>query len=173
MSDVSDSEYREEFVFEENPIDAFLACAEANDWECEREMSHRCSLVAEKGSLSLSVTVHWDEVQEVVFVAIAFELECPPRQYPALCVHLSEVSQRMVLGSFFYQREYELLIWKYGLTLAGVPGIMPDQVVMVLEYGMAEFNKQLPHIQKIVGIEDVKDVPTPQSSHAPPYGRMN
>ncbi len=102
-----------------HPIDLVETVAETHDWAFERTGDDRISMGVEGQWRSYAVTLAWSDVDETLRLACCFEMEPPEESLPRLYEVLNLANDDCWAGAFSYAARDRMMVWRYGLVLAG------------------------------------------------------
>ena len=111
-----------------DPIDIVEHLAEHNDWDFDRIADDQIAMVVEGRWRTYSITLAWSAVDETLRLVATFEMEPPEERMDAVHELLNLVNDRCWTGAFTYWAEQKLVVWRYGLLLAGEQNATPEQI---------------------------------------------
>ena len=111
-----------------HPIDIVESLASHNDWEFDRVADNQISMSVEGQWRTYGVTLAWSDYDETLRMICTFEMEPPEDRLPDLYGSLNEVNDQCWTGAFSYWAEQKLMVYKYGLVLAGGILASPEQI---------------------------------------------
>ena len=76
----------------------------------------------------IQVTLAWSAFDETLRLICSFEMEPPEDKIPALYGLLNDVNDRCWAGAFTYWAEQQMMVYRYGLVLAGGHVASPEQI---------------------------------------------
>ncbi|MGB3689494.1 MAG: YbjN domain-containing protein [Jannaschia helgolandensis] len=121
-----------------HPIDLVETVAESHDWAFDRVGDDQISMQVEGQWRNYSVTLAWSQTDETLRLICCFEMQPPETSLPRLYETLNLANDECWAGSFSYLKDRKMMIWRYGLVLAGGVCAQVDQVNhMVAEAIMA------------------------------------
>ena len=120
----------EDFLFSEDlhPIDVVEHLAEAHDWDFDRVTEDQIAMTVEGQWRTYSITLAWSAQDETLRLISTFEMDPPSERMPELHDLLNRANDMCWTGAFTYWREQRLMVWRYGLLLAGGQGATADQI---------------------------------------------
>jgi hypothetical protein len=120
----------EDFLFSEDlhPIDVVEHLAEAHDWDFDRVTEDQIAMTVEGQWRTYSITLAWSAQDETLRLISTFEMDPPSDRMAELHDLLNRANDMCWTGAFTYWREQRLMVWRYGLLLAGGQGATADQI---------------------------------------------
>ena len=111
-----------------HPIDVVEHLAEHNDWDFDRIGDDQIAMAVEGQWRTYSITLAWSGYDETLRLVCTFEMEPPKEKLPALYETLNDVNDQCWAGAFTYWKEQKLMVYRYGLVMAGAQEVNHDQV---------------------------------------------
>ncbi len=161
-----------EQFFEEDlhPIDVVQNIATHNEWDFDRIADDQIAMSVEGQWRTYSVTLAWSGYDETLRMVCTFEMEPPAEKLPALYELLNLVNDQCWAGSFTYWEEEKMMVYRYGLVLAGGQEAGPEQVDTMIGAAVMSAERYYPALQLLVwGDRTPKDAL--QVAIAEAYGR--
>ncbi len=161
-----------EQFFEEDihPIDIVENIAEHHDWSFDRIGDDQIAMAVEGQWRTYSITLAWSDYDETLRLVCSFEMEPPEEKLSALHAALNAVNDQCWAGAFTFWAEQKLMIYRYGLVLAGGQTASPDQVDTMIRAAVLSAERFYPAFQLVVwGDRKVEDAM--QVAIAEAYGR--
>lgn len=161
----------EQFLEEDlHPIDIVEHIAEVRDWNFERIADDQIAMAVEGQWKSYSITLAWSAYDETLRLICSYEAQPPEDKLPKLYEALNAVNDECWAGSFTYWERQQLMIYRYGLVLAGGQVASPDQIDTMIRSAVRDAERFYPAFQLVVwGDRTVKDAM--QVAIAEAYGR--
>ncbi|ETA51080.1 MULTISPECIES: YbjN domain-containing protein [Ponticoccus] len=161
----------EQYLTEDvHPIDIVEHIAEFNDWEFDRIADDQIAMAVEGQWRTYSITLAWSGGDETLRMICTFEMEPPVERLPALYEGLNAVNDQCWAGAFSYWAEPKLMVYKYGLVLAGGNIASPEQIDTMISAAVMSAERYYPAFQLMVYTDkSVKDAL--QIAIAEAYGR--
>ena len=75
-----------------------------------------------------AITLAWSGHDETLRLVCTYEMEPPEDRLPALYEMLNTVNDQCWSGAFTWWGEQKLMVWRYGLVMAGTQGASPEQI---------------------------------------------
>ena len=158
--------------FEEDihPIDIVESLAAHHEWDFDRIADDQIAMAVEGQWRTYSITLAWSGYDETLRMVCTFEMEPPEEKLPALYEALNAVNDQCWAGSFTYWAEQKLMVYRYGLLLAGGQMASPDQINTLISAAVMSAERYYPAFQLVVyGDRSAEDAM--QVAIAEAYGR--
>lgn len=133
-----------------HPIDIVEGLASHNDWEFDRVGDNQIAMAVEGQWRTYSITLAWSDYDETLRLICTFEMEPPEEMLPALHETLNEVNDKCWAGAFSFWEEQQLMVYKYGLMLAGGQIASPDQIDTMISAAVLSAERYYPAFQLVV-----------------------
>jgi hypothetical protein len=133
-----------------HPIDIVETLAQHHAWEFERVADDQIAMAVEAQWRSYSITLAWSAQDETLRLICTFEMEPPDEKLPQLYEALNAVNDRCWAGAFTYWREQRLMVYRYGLVLAGGQIASPEQISTLIEVAIKSAERYYPAFQLVV-----------------------
>ena len=161
----------EQFLTEElHPIDIVEHIAEHNDWEFDRLADDQIAMAVEGQWRTYSITLAWSGYDETLRMICTFEMEPPDEKLPVLYEGLNAVNDQCWAGAFSYWAEQKLMIYRYGLVLAGGNVASPEQIDTMITAAVLSAERYYPAFQ-LMAWTDKTAAEALQVAIAEAYGR--
>ncbi len=111
----------EDFLLSDDlhPIDIVEDLAAHHDWEFDRVTDDQIAMAVEGQWRTYSLTLAWSAQDETLRLICTFEMEPPEARMGELYDVLNRCNDMVWTGAFTYWAEQKLMVWRYGLCLAG------------------------------------------------------
>ena len=162
----------EQFIANEDihPIDLVEYIAEHHDWEFDRIADDQIAMAVEGQWRTYSITLAWSPYDETLRLICTFEMEPPEERLPALYETLNRVNDHCWAGAFSFWAEQKMMVYRYGLLLAGDQVAAPDQVDTMIRAAVMSCERYYPAIQLVTWAERAP-AEAMQVAMAEAYGR--
>lgn len=141
----------EQFLQEDlHPIDLVEHIAAHHDWEFDRIADDQIAMAVEGQWRTYSITLAWSDYDETLRLVCSFEMEPPTETLPALYKSLNAVNDQCWAGAFTFWEEQQLMVYRYGLVLAGGQIACPDQVDTMIRAAVLSAERYYPAFQLVV-----------------------
>ena len=153
-----------------HPIDIVEHIAEYHDWSFDRIADDQIAMAVEGQWRTYSITLAWSAYDETLRLVCSFEMEPPEEKISKVHEVLNAVNDQCWAGAFTFWAPQKLMIYRYGLVLAGGQVASPDQIDTMIQAAVLSAERFYPAFQLVVwGDRSVDDAM--QVAIAEAYGR--
>ncbi|MDF1716665.1 MAG: YbjN domain-containing protein [Antarcticimicrobium sp.] len=153
-----------------HPIDIVEHIAEHHDWDFDRIGDDQIAMAVEGQWRTYSITLAWSGYDETLRLVCTFEMDPPEDQLGGLYELLNAMNDQCWAGAFTYWGEQKLMVYRYGLVLAGGQVASPEQIDTMINAAVLSAERYYPAIQLLVwGGRSPRDAM--QAAIAEAYGR--
>lgn len=117
-------QYLEEDI---HPIDIVEHLAEHHDWDFDRIGDDQIAMAVEGQWRTYSITLAWSNYDETLRMVCSFEMEPPAEREMQLYELLNKMNDQCWAGAFTYWANQKLMVYRYGLVLAGGRQLAPNR----------------------------------------------
>ena len=153
-----------------HPIDIVETLAEHHEWEFDRVTDDQIAMAVEGQWRTYSLTLAWSQQDETLRLICTFELEPPDGRLNALYDVMNRCNDMVWTGAFTYWAEQKLMVWRYGLVLAGGQTAGPEQIDRLIASAVMASERFYPAFQ-LVGWGDKSPEAAVKVAIAEAYGR--
>jgi hypothetical protein len=153
-----------------HPIDLVETLAEHHEWDFDRIAEDQIAMAIEGQWRTYSITLAWSHYDETLRMVSTFEMEPPEERLPALFDVLNRANDTCWAGAFSYWTAQKLMVYRYGLLLAGGAGAGADQIDRMLSAAVSASERFYPAFQ-LVCWGDRTPAEAMQVAIAEAYGR--
>ncbi len=153
-----------------HPIDIVESLAETNAWEFDRVTDDQIAMAVEGQWRTYSLTLAWSAVDETLRLICTFEMEPPETRLSDLYDVLNRTNDMVWTGAFTYWAEQKLMVWRYGLVLAGGQIAGPEQIDRLIASAVMAAERFYPAFQ-LVAWADHSPADAMKVAIAEAYGR--
>lgn len=132
-----------------HPIDIVEHLAEHHDWDFDRVADDQIAMAVEGQWRTYSITLAWSPHDETLRLICTFEMEPPEDRLPALYETLNRTNDTCWAGAFSYWPEQRLMVYRYGLVLAGGQIAGPDQIDRMISAAVIASERYYPAFQLV------------------------
>jgi hypothetical protein len=119
----------EQFLTDDlHPIDIVEHLAEHHAWDFDRVAEDQIAMAVEGQWRTYSVTLAWSPSDETLRLICTFEMEPPAERLGPLYETLNRANDLCWAGAFTWWDEQNLMVYRYGLVLAGGVCASPEQI---------------------------------------------
>ena len=130
-----------------HPIDIVESLATHYDWDFDRVADDQIAMAIEGQWRTYSVTLAWSSYDETLRMICTFDMDPPEDRLPALYEVLNLTNDKCWAGAFSYWHQHKLMVYRYGLVLAGEQLASPDQIACIVETAVLSAERYYPAFQ--------------------------
>lgn len=130
-----------------HPIDIVEHLAEHNEWDFDRIADDQIAMAVEGQWRTYSITLAWSGYDETLRLVCTYEIEPPEEKFPALYALLNQINDQIWAGSFTFWEEQDMMVYRYGLLLAGDQFASPDQINTMIAAAVMSSERYYPALQ--------------------------
>lgn len=130
-----------------HPIDIVETLATHHEWDFDRVADDQIAMAIEGQWRTYSITLAWSAYDETLRMICTFDLEPPEDTAPKLYEVLNLVNDRCWAGAFTYWASQKLMVYRYGLVLAGEQLASADQIACMVETAVIASERYYPAFQ--------------------------
>lgn len=130
-----------------HPIDIVESVATHYAWDFDRLADDQIAMTVEGQWRSYSLTLAWSPREEVLRLICTFDLDPPAERHPALYEVLNLANDAVWDGGFTFWSPQRLLVWRYGLVLAGEQVAAPEQIDQMIHSAVESCERFYPAFQ--------------------------
>ncbi len=153
-----------------HPIDIVESLAADHAWEFDRVTDDQIAMAVEGLWRTYSLTLAWSAQDETLRLICTFEMEPPEHRLVDLYDLLNRCNDMVWGGAFTYWAEQKLMVWRYGLTLAGGQIASAAQVDHMIQTAVTSAERFYPAFQ-MVAWGDTTPIDALKVAIAEAYGR--
>ncbi|MDA7966063.1 YbjN domain-containing protein [Ruegeria sp.] len=140
----------EQFLEEDlHPIDIVEHLAEHHDWDFDRIGDDQIAMAVEGQWRTYSITLAWSNYDETLRMVCSFEMEPPKDRDAELYELLNKMNDQCWAGAFTYWANQKLMVYRYGLVLAGGQMASPEQIDTMISAAVLSAERYYPAIQLV------------------------
>ena len=153
-----------------HPIDIVENLAEFNEWDFDRVADDQIAMAVEGQWRTYSITLAWSDYDQTLRLICTFEMEPPEDKLPQIYEVLNRTNDMCWAGAFTYWHQQRLMVYRYGLILAGGQLAGPEQIDTMINSAVMSAERFYPAFQLVAwgdkGIDDAMQVAIAEA-----YGR--
>jgi len=153
-----------------HPIDIVEHLAQHHEWEFDRVADDQIAMAVEGQWRTYSITLAWSEHDETLRLICTFEMEPPEERLPELYDTLNRTNDMCWAGAFTYWPPQKLMVYRYGLVLAGGQIAGQEQIDTLINAAVMSAERFYPAFQ-LVAWADRTPEDAMQVAIAEAYGR--
>ena len=140
----------EQYLEEEiHPIDIVENIAAYHDWDFDRISSEQIAMAVEGQWRTYSITLAWSAFDETLRLICTFEMDPPKEKLANLYETLNATNDMCWAGAFSYWATQKLMVWRYGLVLAGGQVAGPEQIDTMIRAAVLSAERFYPAFQLV------------------------
>ncbi|MEM8555359.1 MAG: YbjN domain-containing protein [Pseudomonadota bacterium] len=130
-----------------DPIDIVETLAEHHAWEFDRLSDDQIAMAVEGQWRTYSLTLAWSAHDETLRLICTYDLEPPEDGLPALYEALNAANDKCWSGAFTWWGQQNLMVFRYGLILAGGQQAVAEQIATMIESAVCGCERFYPAFQ--------------------------
>lgn len=132
-----------------HPIDLVEHIAEHHEWEFDRIAEDQIAMAVEGQWKTYSVTLAWSAYDETLRLICTFEMEPPEERMDAVYEILNGINDMCWSGSFTWWAEQKMMVYRYGLVLAGDQVAGSEQIDTMIRSAIVNCERFYPAFQLV------------------------
>lgn len=143
--------YSEEYLPGDDchPIDLVETLAEHHDWDFDRVTDDQIAMAVTGQWRTYALTLAWSPRDETLRLLCTFEMEPPAEHLPAVYDLINRINDQCWAGAFTYWVDQKLMVWRYGLVLAGGQSAGPEQIDQLISIAVTAAERFYPAFQMV------------------------
>ncbi len=133
-----------------HPIDIVENLANHHEWDFDRISDEQIAMAVEGQWRTYSITLAWSAYDETLRLICTFEMEPPSEKLPQLYELLNSVNDQCWAGAFTYWAEQQMMVYRYGLVLAGGQDATAEQIDTMIGAAVMSAERYYPAVQLVV-----------------------
>lgn len=130
-----------------HPIDIVESLAAHRAWAFDRLADDQIAMTVEGRWRHYSLTLAWSARESVLRLICTFDFDAPQARLPVVYEALNLINDQVWDGGFTFWAAQRLLVWRYGLVLAGEVLAAPEQIDHMLVTAAAACERFYPAFQ--------------------------
>lgn len=130
-----------------HPIDIVETLAEHHAWDFDRIGDDQIAMAVEAQWRTYSITLAWSDYDETLRLVCTFEMDPPEEKLPQLYELLNHINDTCWAGAFTWWSEQKLMVYRYGLVLAGGQMASAEQINTLISTAVLSSERFYPAIQ--------------------------
>lgn len=135
------------FSDEAHPIDIVETLATHHAWEFNRLTDDQIAMSVEGQWRTYALTLAWSDRDETLRLICTFEMEPPEGRMAQLYELINRCNDQVWTGAFTWWAEQRLMVWRYGLCLAGGQDVGAEQIDRLISSAVATAERFYPAFQ--------------------------
>lgn len=130
-----------------HPIDVVETVATHHEWEFDRVAENQIAMTLEATWRAYQLTLAWSPSDETLRLLLTYDMDPPEDRLPALYDLLNRMNDLCWAGAFTWWAEEKLMVFRYGLVLAGEQVASPEQIDTMIRAAVASAERFHPAVQ--------------------------
>ena len=153
-----------------HPIDLVEHIAVHHEWDFDRVADDQIAMAVEGQWRTYSITLAWSSMDETLRLICTFEMEPPEDKLPLVYDVLNRANDMCWAGAFTYWQEQRLMVYRYGLVMAGGQLVAAEQIDRLIGAAVGAAERFYPAFQ-LVAWGDQPPADAMKVAIAEAYGR--
>ncbi|WP_108482537.1 YbjN domain-containing protein [Oceaniglobus ichthyenteri] len=132
-----------------HPIDIVESLAEHHAWEFDRVADDQIAMAVEGQWRTYSITLAWSGYDQTLRLICTFEMEPPENRLPQIYEVLNATNDHCWAGAFTFWQAQRLMVYRYGLVLAGGHLAGPEQIDTMIRMAVSSAERFYPAFQLV------------------------
>ncbi|MBT8409211.1 MAG: YbjN domain-containing protein [Alphaproteobacteria bacterium] len=132
-----------------HPIDIVEHIAEHHEWDFDRVADDQIAMAVEGQWRTYSITLAWSGYDETLRLICTFEMDPPKPRLAALHDALNRTNDMCWAGAFTFWEAQSLMVYRYGLVLAGGQVAGPEQIDTMIASAVMAAERFYPAFQLV------------------------
>lgn len=133
-----------------HPIDIVEHLAEHHEWDFDRVTDDQIAMAVEGQWRTYSITLAWSPQDETLRLICTFDMDPPAERLGELYETLNNTNDMCWAGAFAFWRAQKLMVWRYGLVLAGEQSASAEQIDTMIRAAVLSAERFYPAFQLVV-----------------------
>lgn len=132
---------------ESHPIDIVEHLAAHHEWDFDRIGDDQIAMAVEGQWRTYSLTLAWSGYEETLRLVCSYEMDPPEGKLPQLYELINLMNDQSWTGGFTYWADHKVMLYRYGLMLAGGQAPSPEQIDAMIQAAVSSCERYYPAIQ--------------------------
>lgn len=132
-----------------HPIDIVESVATRHAWDFDRVSDEQIAMAIEGSWRVYSMTLAWSAYEETLRSVCTFDMDPPAARHGELFRALDRANDRVWTGAFTFWEEQKLMVYRYGLNLAGEAVASAAQVDAIVRASVQACERFYPAFQLV------------------------
>lgn len=132
-----------------HPIDIVESLAASQHWDFDRIAENQIAMVIEGQWRTYSITLAWFPHDETLRMLCSFDMDPPAERLPVLYDTLNLANGNCWTGAFSFWEEQKIMVYRYGLVLAGGEMAGAEQISHLVERAVRNSERYYPAFQLV------------------------
>ena len=132
-----------------HPIDIVEHLAEHHEWDFDRVADDQITMVVAGQWRKYSITIALSNFDETLRLVSTFGIDPPAEKLSVLYETLNTINDQCWAGSLTYWDAHKLMVWRYGLVLAGGQIAGAEQIDTMIHDAVSSSERYYPALQLV------------------------
>ena len=133
-----------------HPIDVVETIATHYEWDFDRVAENQIAMTLEGQWRSYALTLAWSPSDETLRLLCTYDLDPPADRMAELYELLNHMNDLCWAGAFTWWGEEKMVVFRYGLVLAGDQIASPEQIDTMIHAALMSAERFYPAVQLTV-----------------------
>ena len=133
-----------------HPLDMVEQLAAVQDWPFDRSAEDEINLSVSGKWADYQICFNWRDDLEGLHLACTFDVKIPAQRIAEVCRLTARVNEHLWLGHFDIWADEGVLLFHYGLLLAGGADATPSQCEAMLRLALDACERYFPSFQYVI-----------------------
>lgn len=132
-----------------HPIDIVEHLAEHHEWDFDRVADDQIAMIIDGSWANYTLSLAWHPHDETLRMICTFDLDPPDNCLPRLFEALNSANDKCWSGAFTLWQEQKMMVFRYGLNLAGGAAASALQIEDVVSLAVGSCERFYPAFQLV------------------------
>jgi hypothetical protein len=132
-----------------HPIDVVEHIATHYEWDFDRIAENQIAMTLEGQWRAYALTLAWCPSDETLRLVCTYDCDPDPARLPALFDLLNRMNDQCWAGAFTWWSKERLMVFRYGLILAGEQVAAPEQIDTMIHAAVSTAERFYPAVQLV------------------------
>lgn len=132
-----------------HPIDIVETIATHHEWDFDRLADDQIAMAVEGQWRSYSITLAWSGAEDMLRLICTFDMDPPAERMAPLYEAMNLANDQVWDGAFTFWPSQRMMVWRYGLCLAGDSIASPEQIDHMIRNAVEQAERLYPAFQLV------------------------
>ena len=132
-----------------HPIDIVETIATHHEWDFDRLADDQIAMAVEGQWRSYSITLAWSGAEDMLRLICTFDMDPPANRMADFYEALNIANDQVWDGAFTFWASQRMMVWRYGLCLAGESIANPEQIDHMIRNAVEQAERLYPAFQLV------------------------
>ncbi|MHA1523189.1 MAG: YbjN domain-containing protein [Alphaproteobacteria bacterium] len=133
-----------------HPLDLIEQLAAREEWPFDRSVEDEINLTVTGRWADYQVTFNWRGDLEALHLVTTIDVKVPPARLDEMRRLIAQLNEHLWLGHFDVWQDEGVLLFRYGLLLAGGAVVNQGQCAAMLKLGLETCDRYFPSFQFVI-----------------------